>query len=327
MSHRKESLRKIKSLCYVTLGGSIVYQYIYFKKDFCGYYENVLQPLSHYLNPELAHKVGIAAIKYGIFPPEIKEDPIVLKTKFLKYNLNNPIGIAAGFDKHGDAIIGLKKLGFSIVEIGSVTPEAQPGNPKPRVFRLPEDKAVINRYGFNSEGHDQVYKKIHNIEKGLLDKALLGINLGKNKLSDDAVHDYVLGIERFSNIADYFVINISSPNTPGLRSLQKKEELEELLKQINKTRNTVHAENKPPLLLKLAPDLSHEEMKDIVSVISKQESSVDGLIISNTTIDRSGLKNIEFNNETGGLSGKPLTDKSTQMIRDMYKLTTGKVCF
>lgn len=126
--------------------------------------------------------------------------------------MDNPIGIAAGFDKHGDAVIGLRKLGFSIVEIGSITPEAQPGNRKPRVFRLPEDKAVINRYGFNSEGHDRVYKKIDMMEKPLLDKGLLGINLGKNKLSDNAIEDYVLGIKKFSNVADYFVINISRYN-------------------------------------------------------------------------------------------------------------------
>lgn len=133
-------------------------------------------------------------------------------TKLLSFDLNNPIGIAAGFDKHGDAVIGLRKLGFSIVEVGSVTPEPQPGNPKPRVFRLPEDEAVINRYGFNSEGHEKVYQKVNRIEKGLLDKGLLGINLGKNKLSENAVQDYVLGIEKFSDVADYFVINISRYN-------------------------------------------------------------------------------------------------------------------
>lgn len=123
--------------------------------------------------------------------------------------MSNPLGIAAGFDKHGDAVVGLRNLGFSIVEIGSVTPVPQPGNPKPRVFRLPEDKAVINRYGFNSEGHEEVYKKIQYIDKTLFDKGLLGINLGKNKLSDNAVEDYILGIKKFSDVADYFVVNIS----------------------------------------------------------------------------------------------------------------------
>lgn len=131
------------------------------------------------------------------------------KTKFLKYELSNPIGIAAGFDKHGDAVTGLRRLGFSIVEIGSITPEPQPGNPKPRVFRLPEDNAVINRYGFNSEGHDGVLKKVKNLDKAVLQNGLLGINLGKNKNSNDATQDYVLGINKFYDIADYFVINVS----------------------------------------------------------------------------------------------------------------------
>lgn len=192
-----------------------------------------MQPFSQYLSPEWAHRLGVAAFKYGLFPAQVKEDPKILvskvnlqqarasivwnwvvlisclqNTKLLNYDLNNPIGIAAGFDKHGDAVVGLSKLGFSIVEIGSITPEPQPGNEKPRVFRLPEDMAVINRYGFNSEGHDKVFNKINGI-KGVLDKGLLGINLGKNKVSVDAVQDYISGIKKFSSVADYFVINIS----------------------------------------------------------------------------------------------------------------------
>lgn len=325
MNSKKESLRKLKSLCYLTFGGAVAYQYIYFKKDFNGYYEKVLQPLSQQLNPEWAHKLGVAAIKYGIFPPQINEDPKILKTKFLNFDLDNPIGIAAGFDKHGDAVIGLRKLGFSIVEIGSITPEAQPGNPKPRVFRLPEDKAVINRYGFNSEGHDKVYSKLSNIEKAIFDRSLLGINLGKNKLSLNAAEDYILGIKKFSSIADYFVINISSPNTPGLRALQKKEELQKLLAEINKARNSVPDNKNIPLFLKLAPDLSIEELKDIISIIFKKESHVEGLIISNTTLDRLELTNKEYINESGGLSGKPLANKSTDMIKQIYKLTQGKI--
>ncbi|VVC94074.1 unnamed protein product [Leptidea sinapis] len=205
-----QNLKKIKSLCLLTLGGTVAYQFIYYKKDFPGYYENILQPLSQHVNPEWAHKLGVTALKYGIFPPESFKDPSVLKTKFLNNELSNPIGIAAGFDKHGDAISGLRRIGFSIVEIGSITPEPQPGNPKPRVFRLPEDNAVINRYGFNSEGYENVLKKIKHIDKVTLDRGILGINLGRNKDSQDAVHDYTLGIKTFNEIADYFVINISS---------------------------------------------------------------------------------------------------------------------
>ncbi|KAM3965015.1 dihydroorotate dehydrogenase 2 [Aphomia sociella] len=325
MGTRKEAFKKIKSLCYLTLGGSVAYHCIYIKKDFNGYYNKVLHPASQYLSPEWAHKVGIFAIKYGLFPEESYIDSKVLNTRFLDNNLSNPIGIAAGFDKHGDAVTGLRNIGFSIIEIGSVTPEPQPGNPKPRVFRLPEDKAVINRYGFNSEGHNEVYKKIQNLDKVLIDNGLLGINLGKNKLSENAALDYALGIKKFYDTADYFVINISSPNTPGLRSLQKKEELQELLTVINKTRDSIQSVKKIPLFLKLAPDLTQEEIKDILSVITKKESKVDGLIISNTTIDRSSLINEKFANEAGGLSGRPLTNKSTEMIKNIYKLTKGKI--
>ncbi|XP_059057245.1 dihydroorotate dehydrogenase (quinone), mitochondrial [Achroia grisella] len=325
MSSKQNAIKKIKSLCYLTLGGSIAYQLIYIKKDFNGYYGKVLEPASQYLNPELAHKFGVTAIKYGIFPTESFTDPKILNTKFLDSNLSSPVGIAAGFDKHGDAVLGLKNIGFSIIEVGSVTPEPQTGNPKPRVFRLPEDKAVINRYGFNSEGHNEVYKKMQSINKALLDKCLLGINLGKNKLSENAIHDYTIGIKKFYDVADYFVINISSPNTPGLRSLQKKEELLELLTAVNKTRNLLQSAKRIPLLLKLAPDLTIEEIKDIVYIITKKESNVDGLIISNTTIDKPSLINKTFPNEAGGLSGKPLANKSTEMIKIIYKLTKGKI--
>ncbi|XP_047515237.1 dihydroorotate dehydrogenase (quinone), mitochondrial isoform X1 [Pieris napi] len=325
MSQAQKNLKKIKSLCYLTLGGSMSYQFIYYKKDFEGYYTHILQPISQRLNPEWAHRLGVSALKYGFFPSENFQDPTVLKTIFLNCELSNPIGIAAGFDKHGDAVNGLRRIGFSIIEIGSVTPEPQAGNPKPRVFRLPEDQAVINRYGFNSEGHDVVLKKIENIDKALLDKGLLGINLGKNKHSTDAAADYSDGIKKFHKVADYFVINVSSPNTPGLRSLQSKTELQKLLAEANTTLESLKIEKRPPLLLKLAPDLSIEEMKDIVSVISEKKTKVDGLIISNTTIDRSSLHSSKYAQETGGLSGKPLTDKSTEMIKTMYKLTQGKV--
>ncbi|KAJ2951220.1 hypothetical protein O0L34_g5616 [Tuta absoluta] len=322
-----KNLKKLKSLCYVTLGGTIAYQIVYLKKDFKGYYENVLQPLSQRINPEWAHKLGVAAIKHGIFPPEDYEDPKVLNTKLLDFELSNPLGIAAGFDKDGEAVVGLRNLGFSIVEIGSVTPEPQPGNPKPRVFRLPEDNAVINRYGFNSIGHLEVRKKIESIDKALLQKGLLGINLGKNKTSENAIEDYINGVRRFCMVADYFVINVSSPNTPGLRSLQNKKNLQELLTEVNNTRESIFMFNgqKPPLFLKLSPDLTLEEMWDVAYVVTSKKSKVDGLIISNTSIDRSCLVNKEFSGESGGVSGKPLTDKSTEMIRTMYKLTKGRI--
>jgi dihydroorotate dehydrogenase len=239
--------------------------------------------------------------------------------------LANPIGIAAGFDKQGEALDGLLRVGFGFVEIGSVTPEPQDGNPKPRVFRLVADEAIINRYGFNSDGHKVVYDRLlQTLQKKERPKGLLGINLGKNKTSENAVEDYVKGIELFGPIADYLVINVSSPNTPGLRSMQNKDHLYTLLSSVVKARNQLKQNNSVPILLKLAPDLSMDEQKDIVAVLNKRDCKIDGLIISNTTIERQNLVS-DNQKETGGLSGKPLAKRSTQMIAEMYTLTKGKI--
>jgi dihydroorotate dehydrogenase len=239
--------------------------------------------------------------------------------------LANPIGIAAGFDKQGEALDGLLRVGFGFVEIGSVTPEPQDGNPKPRVFRLVADEAIINRYGFNSDGHKVVYDRLlQTLQKKERPKGLLGINLGKNKTSENAVEDYVKGIELFGPIADYLVINVSSPNTPGLRSMQSKDHLYTLLSSVVKARNQLKQNNSVPILLKLAPDLSMDEQKDIVAVLNKRDCKIDGLIISNTTIERQNLVS-DNQKETGGLSGKPLAKRSTQMIAEMYTLTKGKI--
>lgn len=170
-----------------------------------------------------------------------------------------------------------------------MTPKPQEGNPKPRVFRLTEDKAIINRYGFNSEGHDVVYSRLKELKSSSSFTGIVGVNLGKNKDSSDAVQDYVDGILKFSDVADYFVVNISSPNTPGLRNLQAKKELEELLRNVNKAR--AKTEKRPPLLLKIAPDLSMDEMQDIAQVIMGVETRIDGLIVSNTTLSRESLTN------------------------------------
>nr|CAH7733393.1 unnamed protein product [Callosobruchus chinensis] len=238
------------------------------------------------------------------------------KVKVFGKEFSNPIGIAAGFDKDGKAILGLKDIGFGFVEVGSVTPEAQPGNEKPRVFRLNDDLAVINRYGFNSEGHNAVLQRISNVREAKEEIPIIGVNLGKNKTSDDATKDYVEGIRKFGPLSDYLVINISS-NTPNLRDLQHKENLSKLLRAIVEAR-------KPPLLLKLAPDLSPQERRDIAAILKQKECRVDGLIISNTTVSRpETLKNVKNKHETGGLSGPPLKDLSTEMIRDMSRLTDG----
>lgn len=237
--------------------------------------------------------------------------------------VKNPVGLAAGFDKNAEAVEGLDHLGFGFVEVGSVTPFPQSGNQKPRVFRLSEDEAIINRYGFNSDGHEAVWHRLQQLRANRQFNGVVGVNLGKNKSSDDAVKDYVDGIKLFGPVADYLVINVSSPNTPGLRSLQKKDTLKFLLDEVVKANRALDFPR--PIFLKLSPDLSGQELKDICKVITKKESKVDGLILSNTTIDRSMILNSEHKDESGGLSGKPLKEKSTQLIQDTYKLTQGKI--
>lgn len=242
-----------------------------------------------------------------------------------------------GYDKNGQAIDALFGFGFGLVEIGSVTPEMQEGNKKPRMFRLPEDKAVINRYGFNSDGHqaviDRLKRRIERLvpaetaaapnNKSMIPGRMLGINLGKNKTSaSDDDRDYLDGIKNLGDYADYLVINISSPNTPGLRSLQRREPIQRLLKSAKAARDTIS--HKPPLLVKISPDLSRSELEDIAQVCKSLE--IDGVIISNTTISRpSGLKNDTVKDEAGGLSGAPVLPLALEMTSNFYKLTDGKI--
>lgn len=248
---------------------------------------------------------------------------------FLGLPLSNPIGIAAGFDKHGDAIAGLADIGFGFVEIGSVTPAAQEGNPKPRVFRLHEDRAIVNRYGFNSVGHDEAYDRIvasGNNEKE--SRIVLGINLGKNKATLDAASDFVAGVHKFADIADYLVINVSSPNTPGLRQLQQQDELRTLLTAVLAARDAraaLSGGRRVPVALKLAPDLSEADVLDVVRVIGRRECAVDALIVSNTTTVRGDGLQSAAREETGGLSGAPLAQRSTELVERVYRLTKGRV--
>ncbi|CAH1401066.1 unnamed protein product [Nezara viridula] len=228
--------------------------------------------------------------------------------------------MAAGFDKDAEAVEGLLKIGFGFVEVGSVTPLPQAGNERPRVFRLQSNKAIINRYGFNSEGHDAVLSRVKTTRK---EGGVVGVNLGKNKESKDAVGDYAKGIELFSPYADYLVINISSPNTPGLRDWQRKEQLEVLLTKLKKVRDTQPV--RPPLLLKLAPDLTSEQIQDIAILVLKPQCQVDGLVISNTSTSRYDDLEKDLAKEAGGLSGAPISKASTSMIATMYKLTKGQI--
>ncbi|XP_060526215.1 dihydroorotate dehydrogenase (quinone), mitochondrial isoform X2 [Cylas formicarius] len=312
--------KKMKSLLYVTAGAATVFGGICLYKEDGAFYRNIIMPIIHLLDAETAHNLGIFVSEHRLLPKTKYKDPAVLRVEVLGKVFPNPIGIAAGFDKDGRAIPGLKDMGFGFVEIGSVTPQPQPGNPKPRLFRLTEDGAVINRYGFNSEGHNQVLPRIKYAKNN--ESVIVGVNLGKNKISVDPVKDYVEGVEKFGPIADYLVINISSPNTPNLRSLQSKENLKMLLQPIISSRDKLGVTKKPLIFLKLAPDLSTEERKDISEVLKQKDCKVDGLIISNTTIHRPSLVS-QHKNEIGGLSGEPLRDTSTEMIRELSRLTNG----
>ncbi|XP_055700433.1 dihydroorotate dehydrogenase (quinone), mitochondrial [Phlebotomus papatasi] len=287
------------------------------------FYNKILMPIVHNIPAELSHNIALLSCKYGIMGQAKYEDSERLKTTIFDMNLSNPVGIAAGFDKQGEAVRGLYKLGFGFVEIGSITPNPQPGNPKPRCFRLLEDKALINRFGFNSDGHQIVYERIRDLRENKSFKGIIGINLGKNKTSTSASEDYSAGIELFGPVADYLVVNISSPNTPGLRSFQSKEKLKELLA------DSVAAKRKlsrnVPLLLKITSDLIPEELNDISEIIQLEECRVDGLIVSNTTIARPSTLQNENREETGGLSGAPLSDMATKAISHMYRKTGGKI--
>ncbi|CAO2609898.1 Dihydroorotate dehydrogenase (quinone), mitochondrial, partial [Lemmus lemmus] len=244
------------------------------------------------------------------------------EVRVLGHKFRNPVGIAAGFDKHGEAVDGLYKLGFGFVEIGSVTPQPQEGNPRPRVFRLPEDQAVINRYGFNSHGLSVVEHRLRARQQKQT-KLTAGINLGKNKTSVDAAADYVEGVRVLGPLADYLVVNVSSPNTAGLRSLQGRTELRLLLTKVLQERDALKGVRKPAVLVKIAPDLTAQDKEDIASVA--RELGIDGLIVTNTTVSRpTGLQGA-LRSEVGGLSGKPLRDLSTQTIREMYALTQGRI--
>ncbi|WP_374948682.1 quinone-dependent dihydroorotate dehydrogenase [Mucilaginibacter sp.] len=235
----------------------------------------------------------------------------------------NPVGLAAGFDKNAELIAEMGNLGFGFVEIGTVTPLPQPGNPKPRMFRLPADAALINRMGFNNLGVDVAASRIAAYRKGLKvnEQALIiGGNIGKNKITPnaDAVNDYIICFDRLFDVVDYFVVNVSSPNTPGLRELQEKEPLMQLLATLQQ-RNNKNGVSRP-ILLKIAPDLTTDQLNDIVDIV--KQTGIAGIIATNTTINRDGLTSAH-RNETGGLSGKPLTKRSTEVIAYLHKVSGG----
>jgi dihydroorotate dehydrogenase len=277
----------------------------------------LLRPLLRVLPPESAHRLTLAALAAGLGLRAPAPDPPILGQRVWGRNFPNPIGIAAGFDKDGLVPAALLRLGFGFVEIGTVTPLPQPGNPKPRVFRLDEDGALINRLGFNSGGLDRVVARL----EARQDLGIVGVNIGRNRDSADAVADYALGVRQTAVFADYLVVNVSSPNTPGLRDLQARGVLEGLLRQLLAARSDAGAS--VPLLVKIAPDLTREECADVALVALA--TGIDGIVVTNTTVARPpGLKSRRAG-ETGGLSGRPLFAPSTALLGEMYRLTQGRL--
>ncbi|WP_370930857.1 quinone-dependent dihydroorotate dehydrogenase [Bartonella sp. DGB1] len=262
--------------------------------------------------PEKAHMLSIAALKYGIISSGKRFSDPVLKQNIAGLEFANPLGMAAGYDKNADVPTALLALGFGFTEVGTLTPKAQKGNEKPRLFRLIEDEAIINRLGFNNDGYNAALRKLRSYKKA----GIIGVNLGANKNSQDRIADYTLGISKFYKVASYFTINISSPNTPGLRDLQLGKNLNKLITattEIRKEEQECHGVYRP-LFLKISPDLTEEDMDDIAH--ATLNSSLDGLIISNTTLSRDSL--ISNNKEEqGGLSGAPLFERSTAMLAKM----------
>lgn len=278
----------------------------------------LLRPFIFILDPEDAHTLTIKGLKAGLSPTFIrKSDDIVLKTNVFGLSFDNPVGLAAGFDKNAEVMDAMLGQGFAFVEAGTVTPLPQDGNAKPRLFRLKKDRAVINRFGFNNAGLEAFAANLA-ARKTL--PGIVGANVGANKDAIDRTADYVTCIKRLNGLPSYFTVNISSPNTPGLRNLQSRDALEDLLAKVIEARNEGPA---TPILLKIAPDLSDGDKEDIASVALS--SGIDGLIISNTTVERPDSLMSEYRAETGGLSGAPLMAASTKVLSDIYKLTDGKI--
>lgn len=267
-------------------------------------------------DPETAHRASILALRSGLPLARRPRPAPHLQTTVAGIGFANPLGIAAGFDKNAEVADRLIGLGFGFAEVGSVTPLPQPGNPKPRIFRLARDRAVINRLGFNNEGHQACLKRLEAMCGG---DRIIGVNVGANKQSADRIADYEAGIETFAPHASYLAINVSSPNTPGLRDLQAREHLAELLARTKAGRDRAaeRTGRHVPLFLKIAPDLGEEDLDDIAEEIAAH--SIEGLIVSNTTLSRKGLSDAKMAGEAGGLSGRPLFERSTAVLARMRR--------
>ncbi|HKR88648.1 MAG TPA: quinone-dependent dihydroorotate dehydrogenase [Phenylobacterium sp.] len=268
------------------------------------------------LDPEDAHGLAIRALEMGLGPRAGRDDPI-LATEVAGLSLPNPVGLAPGFDKNAQVFAPMLRAGFGFVECGTVTPKPQAGNPRPRLFRLTEDQAVINRMGFNNEGLEAFAGRLKARGPGVV-----GANIGANKDSEDRIGDYVAGLRRLWGLASYFTINISSPNTPGLRALQTKAALQELLGRLAEARDALPRAGLVPMFLKVAPDLEDGEVEAIVETVLA--TGLAGIIVSNTTVSRPALKS-RFREEAGGLSGAPLRTLSTDRLMAFAEVAAGRL--
>ncbi len=289
--------------------------------------KNIFFYLIRLLPPEISHYVVINVLRYiPIKKKNIKINKL-LKTNLFGYKLSNPLGLAAGFDKNGDALLGLLKLNFGFIEIGTVTPLSQEGNTKPRLYRINEERSIINRLGFPNKGVLHLEKNLlqarryHSIGK----EPIIGVNIGCNKNTKDPVKDFIFCMQKVYKSADYITINISSPNTPGLRNFQKKENLNKLLTKINLQRNILKKEYKKslPILLKIDPDINDRLLKDLVDITIKKK--LNGIIATNTTIDKSVIKKSLQNIPEGGISGKLLYKKSNKTLKKVNTFSKGKL--
>ncbi|TDU39617.1 dihydroorotate oxidase A [Gelidibacter sediminis] len=283
-------------------------------------YRTLLRPLLFSFDPEAIHHFTFKVVRLAnaiglgtIFRSLYKVDHPALKRELFGLQFPNPVGLAAGFDKDAKLFKELSNLGFGFVEIGTVTPKPQSGNEKPRLFRLKEDAAIINRMGFNNGGVEDAVERLKtNAPVGNKHRVLIGGNIGKNKVTpnEDAVKDYIICFDAMFDYVDYFVVNVSSPNTPNLRALQEKKPLTDLLRTLQDKNNL--KEKRKPILLKIAPDLTDEQLLDIIDIVSI--TNIDGVIATNTTILREGLQSAN-KDELGGLSGRPLAKRATEVIR------------
>ena len=281
-------------------------------------------PFLHMLEPEVAHEMTLRALEAGLYPRAEGSDDQRLKQSVMGIAFPNPIGLAAGFDKDARAPQAFLEMGCGFAEVGTLTPHAQPGNARPRVFRSLDEHAVINRLGFPNEGHRAALKRLAG--RARRRDGVIGVNIGANKESADRVDDYLTGVEAFAGVADYLTLNISSPNTPGLRELQGPDALAELLARVMRARDAALSDRngrEPPLVVKLAPDIGDKELPETVKTIER--AGVAAIMVSNTTLARDGLRDRAFAEREGGLSGRPLFARSTAMLARVFELAEGRL--